>query len=370
MQRCPALLSARVIRGFAHLTHSGPWVLSLALVQSAQVRGQGVPGIHIYDRAQGRLRWRSWRDPLQHLSQLKPPKDALASVAGMRSLCDGFHPEATWQRAMMIFSQHFPRFGSADAYVCCEALRVCVSGAAWTLSLRLLDMLSRKKRIGMIGMRRSRFLQSQSLAFTLTIRACSWPRQWIAVLTLLREVLLRRLECHVGMYDAGLFSLVQKGAAGTARASAGRWFWAASLLQKAREQSLRRNPFMLQATMMSAFGEGQGGGNENWAVCLELLSESLRNSLEAHWNQYAAAADGLAWRAPPSRRWRRWDWAFWLQSDLAEKQSLAHRDDEAQLRQLAARTRRGLRSISRAWQLSAGPLEREIERERESRCRG
>ncbi|CAE7719733.1 RPL23B [Symbiodinium sp. CCMP2592] len=348
------------VKSFAHLAHAGgPWVLSLALVQSQSAQGQGLSG---YDRAQG-LRWRSWRDPLQHLSQLKPP-NALASVAGMRSLCDGFHLKATWQRAMMIFSQHFPRFGSADAYVCCEALRVCVSGAAWTLSLRLLDTLSRKKRIGMIGMRRSRFLKSQSLAFTLTIRACSWPRQWTAVLTLLGEVLLRRLECHVGMYDAGLFSLVlvqKKGTtAGAGSTAFRRWFWAASLLQKAREQSLRRNPFMLQATIRSAFG-----GGKNWAVCLELLSESLRNSLEAHWNHFAAAADGLAW-SPNSRRCqRRWDWACWLLSEhLAEKQSLeAHRgDEEKQLRQLAARTRRGLRSISRAWQLSAGPLERERER--------
>ncbi|CAE7711399.1 RPL23B [Symbiodinium sp. CCMP2456] len=319
------------VKSFACLTHSGPWVLSLALVQSAQVRGvPGVHGIHIYGWAQGSLRWRSWRDPLQHLSQ-KPPKDALASVAGMRSLCDGFQLEATWQRALGIFVQHFPRFGRADAYVCCEALRVCVSGAAWTLSLRLLNTLSHKERI---GMRKSRYLQSQSLAFILTIRACSWPRQWLAVLRLLGEVRLRRLQCHVGMYDAALFSLLPEksgaGAAGGPMASRG-WLWAAKLLQEASRQSLRRNPFMLQATTRSALT-----GRSAWAVCLELLQEALRKSLEAHWNQYRAAAEGLA-------KARRWDWALALLHNVAIADSLQP--------ELGPGLQRALR-ISRAWQLS------------------
>ena len=328
-----------MIRGFACLTRSGPWVLSLALVQSAQVRGvHGVHDIHIYGWSQGSLRWGSWRDPLQHLSQ-KPPKDALASVAGMRSLCDGFQLEATWQRALGMFVQHFSRFGRADAYVCCEALRVCVSGAAWTLSLRLLNTLSHKERIGRIGMRKSRYNESQSLAFILTIRACSWPRQWLAVVRLLGEVRLRRLQCHVGMYDAALFSLLPKKSRGASTAGSS-WLWAAWLLQEASRRSVRRNPFMLQATLR---------GTLTWAACLELLQEARRKLLEAHWNQYRAAAEGLA-KA-------RWDWALALLQNVAIADSLQP--------ELGPGLQRALR-ISRAWQLSTASQDktaRDSERE-------
>ena len=333
---------------------SGPWTLALALAQS-QI--QGSPKRLDWVNRLNDLAPVAWRASLGSLrSRLLRPASGRGSMeASMRLCCDGFRLAETWREALAMFGEFGPRFGGADAYSCCEALRACISGHAWTLSLALLENLNRSGR------------QSQSLGMVLALRACSWARQWKVALRLLCEVRLRHLETHVGMYDASLFSILppreiprnptasdrpswaSKKEAPRSKLSKCRkreapwqaqpWPWASSLLEACKERGLRRNPFMLQAALRglleaerrdepkqenepSKEKKGPKGpkGPPLWCVSLELLLESLANSLEAHWNHFAAAARGLrGLRSSPSEGFHAWKWAARLLADVAAR---------------------------------------------------
>ncbi|CAJ1404197.1 unnamed protein product [Effrenium voratum] len=183
--------------------------------------------------------------------------------AAMR--CDGFKLDAAWRDAVAMFALLQSKIGNApDAYTTAEVLRACVSGSQWQQSLRM-----RRST-------RSTKSSSRSLSYILSIRACSLPRRWLAVVELLGRARQERVTAHVGMYDGAIFSCK-----GTRKHPRSQWPRAVLLLQEAEEFQLRRNPFMLQATLRAC------QSNFEWTVGLTLLRQCLGNVIQAHANQYS-----------------------------------------------------------------------------------
>ncbi|CAL1163885.1 unnamed protein product [Cladocopium goreaui] len=214
----------------------------------------------------------------------RPSFDAL-----IRSCCDGFRDDVGWLESFRLLETLKANFGSFqlyDAYTLCEVLRACVSGAQWQRSLKFLDLLGPE-----------RHPDTRSLSYILAIRACSMPRHWLAVLSLLACCRNQRVRPHIGMYDAAIFSCK-----GTWEHPWSQWRTALRILEEAHMKHLRCNPFMLQGTLRAC------QSNHEWRPSMALLRACLGNSIEAHENQYAAAL-GVCAKAI------QWSWGLQLVRD-------------------------------------------------------